>query len=153
MSDQQSNGSTDQSPELGASSDAEQQRATETLVGGTIDSQFVADRYAVDAMFEVLARPDRRYVLTYLLQSSGTASLTELIDYAVNQSDAAVDETFRQEIAIELTNATLPKLAEHGFVEYDMERQVIETTELTPVLEPYLRLALHQQQRVSEWTE
>jgi len=124
-----------------------------TLVESTIESPLVAEQYSVDSTFEILAHPSRRYVLTYLLQSSGAVSLSELIDYAEAQSETGVDPAFRRRIAIELTHTTLPKLEEYGFVEYDMEQQVVESTERTPLVEPYLRVALAQQALATELQE
>lgn len=134
------------------SDDSAQDGAT-TLVEGTIDSQFVAERYSVDVIFELLAHPGRRYVLTYLLRADTAVSLTELIDYVEGQTETPVDEEFRRKITIQLAHTVLPKLEEFGFVEYDMERQLVEPTEWTPVVEPYLRVALAQQKLVTERRE
>lgn len=123
------------------------------LVEGTIESQFVAERFSVDTVFEALAHPGRRYVLTYVLRADTVVSLTELIDYVETQTEAPVDEEFRRKITLELTHTVLPKLEELGFVEYDMERQLVEPTEWTPIVEPYLRVALAQQEQATERRE
>ncbi len=124
--------------------------AAETLVEGTVPSSFAAEQFSADATFEILSHPGRRYVLTYLLQSTGTVSLSTLVDYAVSQRDESVDDYFRDNIATELTHAILPKLDEAGFVSYDREQQAVESTELTATLEPYLRLALVQQDHAAD---
>jgi hypothetical protein len=126
------------------------QTAAKMLVEDTIDSEYVADRYSVDETLEALTQPGQRYVLTYLLQSSEPVPLGDLVYYAAAQTDVAVDSEVRKEIAIELTHTALPKLDEFGFVEYDMETQVVESTELTPVVEPFLRVALAQQERAAD---
>jgi hypothetical protein len=124
--------------------------AAETLVEGTVPSSFAAEQFSADATFEILSHPGRRYVLTYLLQSTGTVSLSTLVDYAVSQRDESVDDYFRDNIATELTHAILPKLDEAGFVSYHREQQAVESTELTATLEPYLRLALVQQDHAAD---
>lgn len=124
--------------------------AAETLVEETIQSLFAAERFSADSVFEVLSHPGRRYVLTYLLQSTGPVSLSTLIDYAISQSEVAADSQFRKEIRIELTHVVLPKIDDFGFIEYDREQQLVSRTELTDSVEPYLRLALAQQDRATE---
>lgn len=133
--------------------DDRKQSAAETLVEETVPSIFAAERFSADATFEVLSHPGRRYVLTYLLQSTGTVPLSTVVDYAASQRDGSVDARFREDIVLEMTHTILPKLDEAGFVNYDRERQEIERTELTATLEPYLRLALAQQDRAAQLKE
>jgi uncharacterized protein YqfB (UPF0267 family) len=126
------------------------QGAAETLVEGTLESEFAAERFSADDVFDILSHAGQRYVLTYLLQSTGPVSLSTLTDYAASQSDSTVDSYFRKHIVIELTHTVLPKLADNGFIEYDREQQLVEPTELTPAVEPYLRVALCQQDHAAD---
>lgn len=133
--------------------DSRKHSAAETLVEGTIRSLFAAERFSADAAFDMLSHPGRRYVLTYLLQSTGPVSLSTLLDHAMSQSEAGGNSRFRKDIRIELTHTVLPKLDDHGFVNYDREQQLVERTELTDIVGPYLRLALVQQERAAELAE
>lgn len=126
------------------------QNAVDMLVSGSVESTFAAERHSVDAIFETLADPGRRYVVTYLLQSDGTVSLAELVDYSLEETGAPDDEQLRQKIAVKLTHTVLPALAENGYVQYDMEQQRIEQTDRTAVLGPYLELAKQQERRARE---
>jgi hypothetical protein len=85
-------------------------------------------------------------VLTYLLQSEGSVACSELVDYVVERTDTAMtDEEFRRRVVTELTHSHLPKLEAAGLVKYNMERQLVDPTDLTPVAGPYLQLALRHQ--------
>lgn len=115
------------------------------FVNSSVDSTYAAERHSVDTVFEVLTQPGRRYVLTYLLQSDGFVTLSELVDYVLTKTDASTtDDGFRRELAVELSHRHLPELEEHGFIRYDMERQLVMATDLTGLTEPYLRIALAQ---------
>jgi hypothetical protein len=127
--------------------------AAKTLVEGSIPSSYAAERFSTDEVFEILAHPGQRYVLTYLLQSSGDVPLNSLVEYAVLRSDTASDRKMRDRMVIELTHTVLPKLADYGFIEYDMEHQIIRTTGQTPTVEPFLRLALVQEKRAEQVRE
>jgi DNA-binding transcriptional ArsR family regulator len=120
-------------------------RAVETLVDATATAT-EEESFSVDTLFEMLAHPGRRYVLSYLLQSEGFVACAELVDHVAERTDHTMtDEEFRRRVAAELTHSHLPKLEEVGLVDYNMERQVVSTTDLTPVVRPYLRLALAHQ--------
>lgn len=125
-------------------------QSVNTIVEGTVVSTLAAERHSVDSIFDTLADPARRYVLSYLLRSDEPIALGELVDYAVRQTDASDDDSFRQEVVVKLTHAVLPSLAEDGYIEYDIENQVVETTDRTPVLAPYLELARAQEQLAEE---
>lgn len=150
MSERQPGGESSPADRVDGFQDDSKHSAAEVLVERTIESSFAAERFSADAVFDILSHPGQRYVLTYLLQSSGTVSLQTLIDYAASESDVAADSYSRRNIVIELTHTVLPKLADNGFIEYDRERQLVEPTELTAIVEPYLRIALVQQERAAE---
>jgi len=103
---------------------------------------------SVDDLFDVLARPANRYVLTYLLQSEEPVYAHELVDYILDQTDAPdglSDREYRGQIDSRLLHASLPKLEDAGLIDFDERRQrIIETDETAAVL-PYLRFALLQQ--------
>lgn len=127
--------------------DSETQAELLTLVTDSIESSFAAERYSPDVVFEALSNPGRRYVLTFLLQTSGYVPVSKLVDYVAAKSNAGMtNEGFRRNVTVELTQTHLPSLEESGFIKYNMERQLVMPTELTRLTEPYLRVALLQQQ-------
>lgn len=153
MSEQHPNRENPTADGLGGFDGDAKRGAAETLVEGSIPSSYAAERFSTDEVFEILAHPGQRYVLTYLLQSSGDVPLNSLVEYAVLRSDTASDRKMRDRMVIELTHTVLPKLADYGFIEYDMEHQIIRTTEQTPTVEPFLRLALVQEKRAEQVRE
>jgi len=123
-------------------------------VDNSIESEYAMDHYSLDTIFELLSDPGRRYVLTYLLRFEGAVAVSELVDYVITRTDASpADEGFRRKLVAELSHTHLPELESAGFVAYNMERQLVSATELTTLSEPYLRVALAQQQRVTERKE
>lgn len=128
--------------------------AIKTLAVGSTDVAAAAENFDCDTIFEVLADPGRRYVLTYLLQSEGAVSCSDLVDYIVTETEQTMSRNeFRQRVVTELTRNHLPKLDDHGFIQYNLERQMIGPTDLTPLARPYLGLALAHQQVVDADTE
>ncbi|MHB9286522.1 hypothetical protein ACKVMT_05725 [Halobacteriales archaeon Cl-PHB] len=101
---------------------------------------------STDVLFDLLAHPGRRYVLSYLLQREGSVTCGDLVDYVVSQTDPSMTPAaFRDGLASELTHTHLPRLDSEGLVEYDVERQVVTPTDLTPVVAPYLEFAMAQE--------
>jgi hypothetical protein len=142
-----SNGSRQQSghPTTFDTTEAETD-AVRTLAEGTADAAEASRRLSVDTLFDLLSHPGRRYVLTYLLQSEGYATCSELVDHVVAVSDHTMtDRQFRKRLTSELTHTHLPKLEDRGLIEYNTERQIVSPTAATPTVRPYLRLALTQQ--------
>lgn len=124
------------------------------LVEESLESAFAAERLSINTVFETLTNPGRRYVLTYLAQADGYVTVTELVDYVLEISDASMtDEQFRKNVLLALRQDHLPALAESGFVQYNRERQLVSPTETTPLVVPYVKLALAQQQRATEMKE
>lgn len=102
----------------------------------------------VDDLFDVLARPANRYVLTYLLQADGSVYAHELVDYILGQTEppeGLSEREYRGQIDSRLLHASLPKLEDTGLVELDERRQRIDETDETAAALPYLRFALLQQ--------
>jgi hypothetical protein len=127
------------------------------LVDDSLPTEFAAHRLSINTVFDVLANPGRRYVLTYLVNSEGYATVTELVDYVVENMDTSMTEGgFRKNVLTELREDHLPELDESGLITYNIERQIVSSTDLTPVTVPYLEVALEQQQqakRIRQRTE
>jgi len=103
---------------------------------------------SVDDLFDVLARPANRYVLTYLLQTEEPVYSHELVDYILEQTDppdGLSKREYRGQIDSRLLHASLPKLQDTGLIEFDERRQRIDETDETAAALPYLRFALLQQ--------
>jgi len=119
----------------------------ESLAVGSDELAVATKEFDSSTLFEMLVDPGRRYVLTYLLRTEGAVACSELVDYVVDQTEHTMTTgEFRQRVTAELTQEHLPKLDEYGYVQYNMERQIIGPTELTPLVRPYLELALAYQQ-------
>lgn len=120
------------------------------LTAGTVPDA-PADAATINDVFEVLTEPAQRYILTYLLRSEGEITISALVDYVVTKTEYSTDgDEFRQRVTTELTTTHLPALVDRGFVEYNMERQLIRPSETTAQVEPYLKIALAQQRSLSE---
>lgn len=102
-------------------------------------------RVSLSTLFEILADPGRRYILTYVLLQDEYASLSELVDFVVQVSDQSdADGRFRKELVTDLVQTQLPMLAEAGLIDYRIERQFVGPTKKTTTALPYLYLALKQ---------
>ena len=113
-----------------------------------------AEPMSVDTLFDALAHPGRRYVLTYLLLREEFVSLSELVDFVVSITESpSTRSTFRGQVVEELVRTHLPHLADAGLVEYRIERQFVGPTERTPAALPYLDLALEQVKAATESPE
>lgn len=125
--------------------------AVRTLIHETITESSLDRSGTIDSVFSVLSHPGRRYVLTYLLRSEGYVTMSEIVDYVVQVTDNEQSgEKFRQEVTINLTHTHLPNLEEEGFITYNMERQIIQSTEKTALAAPYLKVALLQREQFAE---
>jgi len=128
--------------------------AIRMLVEGTVTSPSVSRQGTIDSIFDAISNPGRRYVLTYLLCTDDYVTMSELVDYVMARTDASSsDEAFRKKVTVSLSHTHLPRLDEEGFINYNMERQLIMSTEKTALVDPYLKLALIQQQQLTDALE
>lgn len=98
-------------------------------------------------LFELLASPDNRYVLTFLLRRDSRVEFGDIVEHVVEQAGPPEGTTpgkFRGRIATRLVHTTLPRLAEYGLLEYDTGSQVVQATAEIERVAPYLDLALSQ---------
>lgn len=97
-----------------------------------------------DSSFEVLSNRRRRHVIHYLLQTGGTASVSDLSrqlaawENDVQLSDVTSKE--RKRIYTALRQAHLPKMAQNGVVEFDGARGTVRLTDEGARLRMYLEL-------------
>jgi hypothetical protein len=100
---------------------------------------------STDELFEVLASPANRYVLTYLLGVDNPVTYGDLVQYVVEHVDSPDEMTtgkFRGHVAAALINETLPQLEAAGLVSVDSQGQTVSTTPATATAAPHLALAL-----------
>lgn len=107
-------------------------------------------RETTDEIFTALSHPGRRYVLTYLLRSEGYITMTDLVDYVMERAHPVKTDEFRRRVAVELTHTHLPKLDEDNLINYNMERQLVSPTEKTELAGPFLKVALVQQEKLTD---
>lgn len=128
-----------------------QREAVDELIDGTIASPSVAREGAIDSTFSVLSHPGRRYILTYLLRSESYVTMSDLVDFVMTEVDIQKKgSAYRQKVALALTQEHLPALEDEGFVQYNLERQLVSPTEMTELVEPYLSVAYAHQQQLIE---
>lgn len=100
-----------------------------------------------DVAFELLSCRRRRYVIHYLEQRGGTATLRDLVTrIAAWENDvppAAVTYEQRMRVYTALRQSHLPKLDEGGVVVYDADRGIVELTDAASELEVYLDVVPH----------
>lgn len=117
--------------------------------GGSEGVFNAAPQVSVNVLFEQLAHPGRRYVLTYLLLRDEFVPLPEMVDFVTDVArEPDSDGSFREEVVAELVETHLPKLDEADLVDYRIERQFIGPTDATPATLPYLSLASEHVQRM-----
>lgn len=75
----------------------------------------------IDAIFDVLRNPYRRYLCQYVLRTDAdAATCEELADYVLDRAPESLgNDLDRQRVEIELRHSHLPKVAAAGLVEYD----------------------------------
>lgn len=102
---------------------------------------------STDALFELLAAPGNRFVLTYLLRADNPTTYADLVDYVVERAAVPADTTaakFRGRVAARLVHDTLPTLEDAGLIEHDTDEQTVAATPAIEVVAPHLALAMSQ---------
>jgi hypothetical protein len=106
-----------------------------------------SEQLSTDKLFDMLASPGNRYVLTYLIRTENPVETGELVEYVVDNAGAPTDSTagkFRGRVASRLVHANLPKLVDAGLVEYDDDEQTVSARPAIEAVAPYLDLAMSQ---------
>lgn len=110
--------------------DSETGEATERLPG----------EFSIDAVLSLFAERRRRLAVSCLEQHEEALSLADLAeDIAIEETDASRSDIDRQDVShvyLNLYHNHVPRLEDHGIVEYEQERGLIRLSEGTdPVLE------------------
>ncbi|SIS01773.1 hypothetical protein SAMN05421752_107181 [Natronorubrum thiooxidans] len=100
-----------------------------------------------DVAFELLSCRRRRYVLHYLKQTDGVATLRELVSHVAawenGISTAEVTYEQRTRVYTALRQSHLPKLDDGGVVSFDADRGIVALTDAASELEVYLDVVPH----------
>lgn len=102
------------------------------------------DGLSIDDVFEILSNARRRYMIDYLHQTGGTATLSEIADqiaaweYETPVDDVGNDE--RRRVYISLYQTHLPKLVEYGVIQYDEDTKTARLTGRVADVDRYLYL-------------
>lgn len=91
---------------------------------------------SLDEIFELLANQRRRESLYVLVRREGPITVTELGDEV-----ASVVEATPERVATALYHVHLPKLADAGVVEYDVETGTVRLTDAFDRFHRYLHVA------------
>ncbi|SIR92582.1 hypothetical protein SAMN05421858_4587 [Haladaptatus litoreus] len=77
------------------------------------------NRVSLNTLCDLLANAHRRHILLYLSERTRTTiSREQLLDHLAEVSDGSHEDTHRR-LAIQLQHVHLPKLADHGMLEYN----------------------------------
>ncbi|WP_408958563.1 hypothetical protein [Natrinema sp. 74] len=107
------------------------------------DSDALSSDLDLDDIYHLLQTKRRRDVLRYLQDAEGQVRLRELAEQiAAWEQETTVDNLQsdeRQRVYISLYQSHLPKLDNHGIVDYDKDRGRVEATPLASQFGPYLQ--------------
>lgn len=115
--------------------------------GGDDETEYSKDdppqTISKDAAFHLLQNSRRRAVLRYLIaRGEDDVSMRGVAErVAAWENDTTVSgltSIERQRVYIALYQSHLPKLDDHGVIDYDRNRGTLSTTSLITVFEPYL---------------
>jgi len=118
---------------------------TDELPGSANNSPETAtESFSRDRVFKLLGNRRRRFVLYYLQQSDGDATVRELAsEIAAWENDvepAAVTYKQRKRVYTSLYQSHLPKMDEYGVVEYERNRGDVHLTPAGESLDAYLEV-------------
>ena len=104
-------------------------------------STSIADSPSVDEIFTLLSNQRRRTALSVLADCDGTLSVTELASEIIAREPGSTIERSDEElssVSLSLAHIHLPKLDAMGLVEYNSERNLVETTATFDRVEPFV---------------
>lgn len=122
-----------------------QQNGPDPVIPGEADRP--GETVPIDDLFEILAAPGNRYVLTYLVRREDPAEYADLVEYVVDSvavPEGLTESEFRGRVAARLVHSNLPKLEASGLVVHHSDEQRVTGTETLEAVVPYIELALEQ---------
>lgn len=92
---------------------------------GTEEDTRQTTELPIDATLEILAQRERRYILSYVVDSSEkVASIDELVEHIVQAETERTDEVPNRDcLESSLYHTHLPQLTDAGLLEYDSRSQ------------------------------
>jgi predicted transcriptional regulator len=101
------------------------------------DSRLGDTSIDADRLSDALEDPHCRYLLTYLRDTSGPVSISEVATYVVAQiTDSSPDEVpndVLRRVQTWFYHGQLPMLDDHGVVEFDPDSRTVKLAEDSPV--------------------
>ena len=99
---------------------------------------------STDVVFKLLAHPQRRFVIHYLLRAGTAVPVSEVVEqmsaWKANCPIKYLSDEDHKQAAIPLQHNHLPKLVDTGIIRYDRDHQLLEVTAGATTLAPYLQL-------------
>lgn len=103
------------------------------------------DVLSLDTVFTILSNQRRRTILSYLTMCTYPVPFAELVERVATQetdTDSVNPSTERyEEVAMNLYQTQLPKLADWGVIDYNQDVQLIRPPDTLRPFDEYLRLA------------
>ncbi|QCJ47285.1 MULTISPECIES: DUF7344 domain-containing protein [Haloprofundus] len=100
------------------------------------------DTFPLDAVFQVLCDPRRRYVLYHLQTCRYPATLSEVAEqvaaWEYEEDPERIPEEVTEQVRADLHHSHLPKLADAGIVDYDADANVVTMAGCTRPLDEFL---------------
>ncbi|SIR51651.1 hypothetical protein SAMN05421858_2600 [Haladaptatus litoreus] len=107
-----------------------------------------------DALFDALASRRSRYILHYLRREEPPVTLPDLVDtIAAWEMDKPIDlvsDEHRRNVYMSLQHTQLPKLAMAGLVQYDDDRELVDSGVHSEQADAYLDIAVARDDAVPE---
>jgi hypothetical protein len=112
-------------------------------IEATIGQQTAPEGPPTDVVFDLLSQSHRRFVLYCLHRHDGAMDLPRLVDSVVRLAETSRVQASpaHHSVSLQLTHATLPRLADADVVVYDRQAGVVWPTEAVAAMEPLLDLA------------
>lgn len=108
-------------------------------------------RLSDDQIYEIVYNRRRRWIIRYLLDGDGTATVSDLAEHiAARENEISIRELSsneRKRVYVGLYQSHLPMLDEMGVIEYNKNRGTLSKTESLNELEPYIDASLGRQFR------
>jgi DNA-binding transcriptional ArsR family regulator len=99
---------------------------------------------SLDAVFEILAEPRRRFALTYLHERSKSIAIADLIrEISADQHETAKNEVPEEVLQQETTtfhHCHLPKLVDANLVAINADRNTVMATDTLQSIEQFLAI-------------
>lgn len=111
----------------------------------SLHAQPTSDAHALDALFDVLADPRRRYALKCLREFRTPMALADLAgEVASREQERPVPDVPAEEVKqvyLSLYHSHVPKMADANIVKYTQEQDMVVLTPESEHVEPFVEFA------------